>query len=248
VVIDKLLDGPYMHQRKRQAVIRTVIDLILLDRLYALEDGGRLEYLQISAEVPMMARGRRDLKGRTQLVKGRADWVLAWGEDKVDTGNVLVVVEAKKRGLVQSAQPQLLAYMAAVQKERRRQAKTNTSVFGMVSDGSAFIFAFLDERSRFFLSLPLMWWAQKSEIIGHLDDILKSSIESSPHTTPVKEGNRALKQYYNYVLEPWNFGVNEATYQEHAVFSEEEIRVNVVKDEYGDVKLEYAAKIARQQE
>jgi hypothetical protein len=226
-----------------EVVCRTIIDLILLDRLNALADDGSFERLLISAEVPMMARGRPGENSRTQVVKGRADWVLAWGEDKVNTGNVLVVVEAKKPGLAESGKPQLLAYMAAVQKERKKQKKINTSVFGVVSDGSLFYFAFLDEDSKFFVTLDLRWIVHKSQIIGHLDDILRSSIETSPHTTPVKGGNRSLYKYPDFLQGSWNFGLNEAVDKEHSVFSEDEIRVNVVKDEYGELKLEYTARV-----
>jgi hypothetical protein len=51
----------------------------------------------------------------------------------------LVIVEAKRRGCLPD-QGQLLAYMAMVQANRRSRGQTNWTVWGILTDGWAFLF------------------------------------------------------------------------------------------------------------
>ena len=145
-----------------------------------------------------------DIYGNHEIVKGRADWAVGYGANKSDTGAILLVVEAKPYDAAAIGMPQLLVYMAAVQKAR--QERNNKSVFGMVSDGNEFRFAFLDEQKKLFISKLFIWVVEKSTIIAYIDMMLTSAIESSPHTTPQKKNNRTIRKYPEYLEKQWDFG------------------------------------------
>jgi hypothetical protein len=96
--------------------------------------------------VPISVR-TQDIDGKPELIKGRADWVLGYRKDKADTGSILIIAEAKPYSSASIGLPQLLVYMAAVQEVRL--GRTKKSVFGMLSDGWEFRFAFLDSNKKF---------------------------------------------------------------------------------------------------
>jgi len=131
---------------------RTILDLILVDRLRHLEDKDAFRRLLLSAEVPLSVK-IQDIDGKLGLIKGRADWVLGYGKDKVNTGSILIVVEAKPHGNASIGLPQMLVYMGAVQEARL--GHTDNAIFGMLSDGEEFRFAYLDSNKKFHDSSPL---------------------------------------------------------------------------------------------
>jgi hypothetical protein len=50
----------------------------------------------------------QDIDGKPELIKGRADWVLGYGKDKINTGSFLIVIEAKPHGNASIGLPQML--------------------------------------------------------------------------------------------------------------------------------------------
>jgi hypothetical protein len=109
------------------------------------------------------------------------------------------VREAKKPGAAQSALPQLIIYLAAVQDSRKESKKINSSVFGLITDSEEYIFAWLDEKRNLFVSETYLWVTKKVKIIQWIDSILRDSIEASPHTTPIKTANIAIHAYRSHV-------------------------------------------------
>lgn len=202
-MIKDLKTSDYASVRYDESFCRTVIDLIIMDRLRHCEDTDSHHRLQISAEVPVSIR-IQDLYGNHEMVKGRADWALGYGTDKNDTGSILLVVEAKPYESAPVGMPQLLVYMAAVQEAR--QGRVNSSVFGMVSDSKEFRFCFLNGQKKLFTSEPLTWATKQSTIIAYIDMMLMNAIESSPHTTSRKKNNRTLLNYAEFLERQWRFG------------------------------------------
>ena len=182
-----------------------MLDLIVLDRLRHLQDENVFRRLQLSAEVPVSIRAK-DVYGNDEIVKGRADWALGYGRDKIDTGSILLMVEAKPYAKAPIGMPQLLVYMAAVHDARKD--KINESVFGMLSDSEEFHFAFLDPNKKFFTLKPFLWRAEKATILAYLDMILLNAIESSPHTTSTKVNNKNLLNYASHLNSHWRFGTD----------------------------------------
>lgn len=193
-----------MSVRQDESFCRIVLDLIIVDRLRQLEDKDAHHRLQISTEVPVSIR-TQNIYGDEEIVKGRADWVLGYGVDKNDTGSILVVLEAKPYQSATVGTPQLLVYMAAVQKSREIRGKANTSVFGMLSDSKEFRFCFLNENQKFFVSRPFIWSIEQATIIAYIDIMLSCAIESSPDTTLHETNNRTINEYREFLERKWRF-------------------------------------------
>ena len=202
-MIKNLFNSKSIGHRTDEAVARTILDLILIDRLNHLENQKAYYPLLLSAEVAVNTRFKNQF-GKPGIFKGRADWALGYGQDKKMTGSILVIVEAKPQGNMPVGLPQLLVYMVGVQQARK--GKENTVVWGMVSDSLYFTFACLDENQKFLTSPTLEWRINHEDILRHIDTILLDAINSSPNTTPVKSSNSVLRQYRPYLEGSWQFG------------------------------------------
>jgi len=134
-------------------------------------------------------------RNKAGYVTGRADYTLSHREDKSGLENTLIVIEAKKDGTCSTALAQTLCYLGGVQNARKQANKINIEVFGVMADTEIYQFVLLDNQRTAFVSRPLSWMFESGRIVAFLDHILRSAIESSPHTTPVKIGNKQIKQY-----------------------------------------------------
>ena len=204
-VIKDLKTSDYASVRQDESFCRTVLDLLILDRLRHLKDKDTFHRLQVSAEVPVSIR-MTDIYGNQEIVKGRADWALGYGTQKSDTGAILLVIEAKPYENAAVGMPQLLVYMAAVYEARRSQDRTNKSVFGMVSDSKEFRFCLLDENKKFSTTRTFTWVMEQSLILAYIDMMLINAIESSPHTTPTKKNNQIIRNFPEFLKRQWSFG------------------------------------------
>lgn len=147
----------------------------------------------------------KDDYGNKEIIKGRADWALGYGTNRLNTGAILLVVEAKPYDSAAVGMPQLLVYMAAVYEARKD--RINKSVFGVLSDCKEFRFAFLDENKKLFVTESFAWMTKQSTIIGYLDMVLIKAIESSPLATSQKENNRTSLNYPDFLERQWRFGI-----------------------------------------
>ena len=232
-MIKDLKTSDYVSTRQDESFCRTILDLLIVDRLRHLEDRDAHHRLQVSAEVPISIRVK-DVYGNDEIVKGRTDWAMGYGVDKSDTGAILLIVEAKPYESAAVGMPQLVVYMAAVYEARRH--RVNRSVFGMLSDSREFRFSLLDEKKKLFTSRPFTWVSDQSAIIAHIDMMLISAIESSPHTTPTKLNNRTIHRHSEFLRTQWVFG-NESGDQEAEDEGEEEFDMVDVVDIDGRVVL-----------
>ena len=208
-----------MSVRRHESFSRTVLDLIVVDRLRQLEDKDAFHRLQVSAEVPVSIRAQ-NIYGDSEIIKGRADWVMGYGVDKGDTGSILNVLEAKSYKTAAIGTPQLLIYMVAMHRAREANKKTNQSVFGMLSDSKEFKFCFLNEKKKFFVSRPFIWSIDQSTIITYIDHMLSSAIESSPYIDPHKSKKCIINRYREFLGRRWRFG--DESDEEKAEEGEEE--------------------------
>jgi hypothetical protein len=190
-----------MHQEPRT---RTLVDILLCDRLSALRDEAANRQLHVATEVPLQAKVLDDFGGG--YISGRADWTLGYGNEKGDVGSILVGIEAKKQGYTQAGVSQLLAYLASVQDARKASHKINSDVFGMVTDFSTFQFIVLRSNRTAYYSPFFIWATQRREVVTYLDHILSCAIDSSPHTTPVKDRNTTIKKFGKRLSDSFRFG------------------------------------------
>lgn len=218
-----------MSVRRDEPFSRTVLDLIVVDRLRQLEDKDTFHRLQVSAEVPISIRAQ-NIYGDNEIIKGRADWVMGYGVDKRDTGSIFIVLEAKPYKTAAIGVPQLLIYMAAVHRARDVNKKTNQSVFGMLSDSKEFKFCVLYEKKKFFVSRPFLWSIDQSTIITYIDNMLSSAIESSLHTTPHRSKNHTINRYREFLGRRWRFG-DESDEEKAEEGEDEEEEIDEEEDE-----------------
>jgi hypothetical protein len=200
-VLEKFQTSRYTQSRPVEALSRTILDIILLDRLESLQDQYGHYLLQLDPEVNISVTtdGADNTK---EIIQGRMDWALNYDAKK--SGSILVVWEAKRLWLAASGLPQLLVYMTGVLQSRRD--RINQTVWGMLSDSGTFQFTFLDDNKKFYTSRLYRWAQDQSTILAYIDAILFDAIQSSPHTTPTKTGNATLRNYQRYLKTRWRFG------------------------------------------
>lgn len=216
--IRELQSSPYFQLADSQSTCRTVLDVIFCDRLKYLHVNDAEKHLNWLPEVTLSVKSRL----HNFLIQGRADWCLAYGSSKAAPQTALIVLsvsslsrqsvleltpvrEAKKPGAVQSALPQLIIYLAAVQDSRKESKKINSSVFGLITDSEEYRFAWLDENRNLFVSETHLWVTKKVKIIQWIDNILRDSIEAFPHTTSIRTADTAIHTYRSHVNRHFQF-------------------------------------------
>jgi hypothetical protein len=200
-VLKKFQTSRYTQSRPVEALSRTILDIILLDRLESLQDQYGHYLLQLDPEVNISVT-TDGVDNTKEIIQGRMDWALNYDAKK--SGSILIVWEAKRLGLAASGLPQLLVYMTGVLQSRRD--RINQTVWGMLSDSGTFQFAFLDDKKKFYTSRLYRWAQDQSTILAYIDAILFDAIQSSPHTTPTKTENATLRNYQRYLKARWRFG------------------------------------------
>lgn len=169
-------------QRSDYTLPRTILDLLLLDRLRQLEEKDTHRFLQYSIKVALSMYVKDD-DGNDEKIKGEAGWVIGYGADKARTGSIFLVLEAESTDLALAGMAQLLLTMTAVQISRR-----NRVIYGMLSDGNTFQFAFLDQDKKLCTSKSFEWLWDQSTIVAYIDKILTESLESYPAPSPERTG------------------------------------------------------------
>ncbi|KAJ5895823.1 uncharacterized protein N7473_005222 [Penicillium subrubescens] len=89
----------------------------------------------------------------------------------------LVIVEAKQKDNLGAAEPQVLAYIGLVHSGRLEQGKQDTTVYGIASDSSTFVFYRISEGSKW-CNKPKIWGQSKAgnlNIIGCLGSIFSEA-------------------------------------------------------------------------
>jgi len=188
--IENVRDSKYMRTFRPESIVRTLFDILICDRLELLDDSFAAKHLKVVAEVPMQVSTKDSRK-----ISGRADWTLGYMDEKDKLQEMLVVIEAKSRGILGAAIPQLLIYLAGIQDARATAEKVNTAVFGMATDADQFIFAILQGDRKAYVSKPVDWLEETDLVVSFLDSILQNAIESSPHTTPIRTKNKTIKKF-----------------------------------------------------
>ncbi|KAK9326951.1 hypothetical protein V1520DRAFT_350159 [Lipomyces starkeyi] len=199
--IQNIRRSKYLRTFRPESAVRTLLDVLICDRLELLDDRSAAKHLKAIPEVQMEISTKHHKK-----ISGRADWTLGYMDEKDKLQEMLVVIEAKARGNIGAALPQLLIYLGGIQDARSTAEKTNKTVFGMATDSDQFIFAILQGDRKAFVSKTLDWLDEKDLIVLFLDNILRDAIESSPHTTPTRTGNKRIKKFEQSLGTTYTFG------------------------------------------
>jgi len=99
--------------------------------------------------------------------------------------SLLLLVEAKFHGSVAQAIPQLIVYLAALRQSRLERNRTDTSLYGLASDGYVFVFLKISQdgtvmQSRRFNLLE----GHLKKVLGCLTHVLEITASRSPKSTP----------------------------------------------------------------
>lgn len=163
-----------------------------MGRLDHMEETDSHRRFQESVDVPASIR-IQDNYGNSEMVKGRVDWVLGYGTDKSNTGDIFLVVYAKPCESAPAGMPQLLIYMAAVQKAIQNQIMR--TVRGIIFDGNEFRFCVLYLDNSFCISRPYLWPDEHSTITAYIEVMPLIGKKTSPNTARHKENNRTAFKY-----------------------------------------------------
>ncbi|KAI9765360.1 MAG: hypothetical protein M1840_007440 [Geoglossum simile] len=231
---------------RREPFSRTLIHLLLCDRLLVLGDGDANNILEVATEVDIRAEVLQNKKGKWKAgyITGRADYTLGY-LDRRKIEAILIIIEAKKEGAGGLALPQTLCYLAGVQDARKKAGKINVDLFGMISDGSEYRFIHLDCKRKAWVSRPLMWGFDAGRIVAFLDHILQSAVSSSPHTAPVKTKNKQVRNYSGYLDDTFKRGEGSSAQKEDLKLKEDMNEYDVIEKDVSRLGLSESVETKR---
>lgn len=189
-----------------EAYSRMIIDQIIISSIWEenLGDGKRPVAIdsqhQLDQEDPALLQLRHEtpiqrkvnFKGEDRLLCGSADYSVWYDTRESNLATNLIIVAAKKSGWTDLCLPQLTAYMGAVHDIRKEEGKTNSTVFGVATDGNMYRFCRIDNDGRWSESFLLEWKRkeQKPKIFAIFRHLIRIAALSSPSTSPTKNPQR----------------------------------------------------------
>ncbi|GAD97727.1 predicted protein [Paecilomyces variotii No. 5] len=211
-LLTRMRRAKFWNRGSAEALSRTLIDILLFDRVEAHQDKLAARQLSVRGEVPLEATvsATRDV-----IVKGNADYALGYDPalplDAKGFESISIVVEAKRDIVEKGGSPiaQTLAYMIGARQKRMNLTNPKRIVlttYGMVTDGTIWRFLRLD-GTRLLVSTPLILseLQGRSSIYKFVDAIVRSAISLSPHTTPQRQFP-ATQERWLEDIEPPIFG------------------------------------------
>jgi hypothetical protein len=178
-------NSKFWQSKSAEALSRTLIDLVLFDRLEA--------HQEESAARRFIIRGEQSINtptvDPTVIISGFADYYAMGYDNAVQPKfeSCSIVVEAKKGSTYNTALPQAVAYLSGIQSKRAalNPKRMIDTVYGIVSDGYIWQFLRLDNKKLFTSSIYRAVVAEeRTHIVTFVDNIIAAGIELSPHTTP----------------------------------------------------------------
>lgn len=172
-------------------------------------------------ELPLSCMAQDPDTGAPTIISGRCDVGIGYGSTTGTTisttgtttnslahpglETILILVEAKTEATLENAFPQLLAYMGII--AAAREEKTNSTVYGIYSDGMTYTFVRLDNNRMVSKSRPLTIVDELDEVFAFMVHLLSSAMESSPTCSPAKPGGKRDKDLKGFAtrVEPKYF-------------------------------------------
>jgi hypothetical protein len=125
--------------------------------------------------------------------------------------SLLLAVEAKKAFNLGTALPQLVVYLACLRQSRLSRGRSDTSVFGVASDGYKFVFVTISHGGELRQSREFDIGAGNMvKVLGCLKYVLERSVKMSPNSTPEK--GEALPGDYDEMEDDPNLAVDNNSY------------------------------------
>lgn len=199
--------------RKSEATCRTAIDMILLEVLIVLKGEGNLDTMAnnmprtptLISFSDVTACGevgfKQLLETKKTTITGRIDYgigrVLSSDSDTASRKrfqSLVLVIEAKADGWMAKALPQLLVYLASIRQSREARGRSDTSVYGVASDGFNWRFVMITDSGLIKLSQPFNTIIPENTklVLECLAFMIETAASMSPNTIPEK-GERAVE-------------------------------------------------------
>ncbi len=140
-------------------------------------------------------------------VAGRADWGFGYsGRNDATHGTFLVAMEAKRRELFSSAEPQLLTYLAILRELRIKAGKTNAVTQGFYTDGYQYRFMAINADGEVESSAlyDVLTPEGGKTVFNFIVTILDSAMKCSPTVTPTKAVEQQEKEISNFTGGVWS--------------------------------------------
>jgi hypothetical protein len=144
------------------------------------------------------------VNGRVDRAIGRVHWLRGGrcGSMKLPKRrlqSLLLVVRAKKPLSVDCALPELVVYLASLRQSRLQRNRSDATVYGVVSDGYAFIFVTIThdgvlKESRHFEVTR----GDTLTVLGCLKYMLEMSDRMSPNVTAENDGGELVEGHCDY--------------------------------------------------
>ena len=105
--------------------------------------------------------------------------------------SLLLLVEAKFDSSVDHAIPQLIVYLASLRQSRLQRNRKDASVYGVASDGYAFVFVKISHDGTVMLSRRFdVLLGEMKKVLACLRHILERTASKSPNSTPERNGDK----------------------------------------------------------
>ena len=207
--------------RSNEAFARILIDQILLAAIYEQRHDPLETRITSDAQGPAILTLTHELlmtyvvthNDTKMMLNGTADYTILYDTNSTSKlATNLILVEAKKAGMVESCLGQLTAYMGIVHRTRQNEEKRNSVVYGAASDGNSFRFLRIDNESKWTQSQFYQWdWHGSDMIYTIIHKLIRIAALSSPSTSPIKSSKAKGKvladfesprsQHYDFAFE-----------------------------------------------
>lgn len=227
--IERIRSVTNKKHQNTEAFSRAIIDQILISSIY--EENKAIKSVQTRPSAPPQedpatlslqyeTKLEKEViyEGEKRLLSGAADYTLWYAPcTPKDLSTNLIIIEAKKTQSADSCLGQIAAYMGIIHSLRKEEAKQNSVVYGVITDGLAFRFCRVDSNSRWSTSRLLEWRkGDGAKIYSAFRSLIRIAALSSPSTSPIKNPNTrvitAFKSSASAIK--YDFGLSSLKFEE----------------------------------
>lgn len=192
---ERMSDARFWQTEWNRPLARTMVDIILFDRMEAQRTGLKAKNILIQGHLPV----KTQTVNRRMVVTGDADYVIGYVPGIVGAEGShlrgLVVIVVNKR--IEEA----IAYIVGVQQQRMTLDKSDIggdTTYGICTDGYCWQFLRLQERKLLVLGRFSMV-GNPSEVYRFIDIMIKDTINASPCPAPAKSDSSVEESHVRLI-------------------------------------------------
>ena len=187
--------------RSNEAFSRTIIDQIVISALFEENQATQTTseskkpsesdpaHLELQHEVHFSKRVM--FHGEPRMLTGFCDYTIFYEpRSKSALATNVLIIEAKKPHTTDTCLGQLVACLGVVHTSRKEEARANSVVYGIASDGLSFRFVRIDNDSLISRSSLLEWRHDPAKIYSIFRQLVRLAALQSPSSSPIKNVER----------------------------------------------------------